>query len=208
MNTISAYQQLQALQVAVIETREAAALLGISADAVDKHLRQLRDTGLIVPLRKGLWLIDLQAPKGAIAPYLTAPYPAYVSLWSALAHHDMIEQIPARTEVASLSRPRTIDTPVGVFAVHRLAPEVFGGYVSDDQMGYMATPEKALFDLIYTRAPRASGIRLPELTLADGFDIEALWGWVQKIPRPRLRTIVTAGVNSALTQAARLAASG
>jgi predicted transcriptional regulator of viral defense system len=27
-------------------------------------------------------------------PYLTAPRPAYVSLWSALARHGMIDQIP------------------------------------------------------------------------------------------------------------------
>ncbi|MGH2914545.1 MAG: type IV toxin-antitoxin system AbiEi family antitoxin domain-containing protein [Solirubrobacteraceae bacterium] len=207
MNTLAAYQQLRQVGVPVIETCEAATLLGVSSDAVTKHLRQLRDSGLIVPLRKGLWLLDPAAPKAVIAPYLTAPYAAYVSLWSALAHHGMIEQIPARTEIASLSRTRTMSTPVGVFAVHRLAPEVFGGYVSDDQTGYVATPEKALFDVVYTRAPRASRIRLPELTLSDTFDTDSLWGWVRKIPRARLRTIVTTGLNAALSQAAQLAAS-
>lgn len=207
MNTVAAYQQLKELRAPAIETRSAAALLDVSADAVDKYLRQLRDAGLVVHLRKGLWLLDPQVPPAVIAPYLTAPYPAYISLWSALAHHDMIEQIPARTEVASLSRTRTISTPAGVFAVHRLAPELFGGYVSDDQAGYMATPEKALFDLIYTRVPRSSGIRLPELTLPDTFDTDLLRYWVQRIPRARLRTMVAAGVDSALSQAAHLAAS-
>ena len=207
MNTLAAYQKFRQLGVPVIETREAATLLGVSSDAVDKHLRQLRDSGLIVPLRRGLWLLDPAAPRAIIAPYLTAPYASYVSLWSALAHHDMIEQIPARTEVASLSRARTISTPVGVFAVHRLAPEVFGGYLHDGRTGYMATPEKALFDVVYTRAPRASGIRLPELTIPDTFDTDSLWGWVRRIPRARLRTIVTTGLNAALSKAAQLAAS-
>jgi hypothetical protein len=63
-----------------------------------------------------------------IAPYLTAPFPAYVSLWSALSTHGMIEQIPRQVFVCSLGRARTVKTTRATYTIHHLAAEVFGGY--------------------------------------------------------------------------------
>lgn len=118
----------------------------------------------------------------------------------------MIEQIPARIEVASLDRSRVVDTQLGTFAIHRLAPEVFTGFEGSAETGYVATPEKALFGVVYTRAPRGGIVRFPELPLPEGFDRDVLEAWTAKIPRPRLRTIVGRGVRAALKQADRLAA--
>jgi hypothetical protein len=118
----------------------------------------------------------------------------------------MIEQIPARTEIASLDRARMVQTPMGVFSIHRLAPEVFTGFQGSPEVGYVATPEKALFDVVYTRAPRGGVVRFPELVLTDDFDRARLDGWVARIPRPRLRTLVGRGIEAALRQADELAA--
>src|SRR5438309_5232838 len=50
-----------------------------------------------------------------------------------LAAHGAIDQIPRETSLASLSRPKRVRTARGNFVVHRLAPEVFGGFeVKDD----------------------------------------------------------------------------
>ena len=99
-----------------------------------------------------------------------------------------------------------MSTPVGVFSIHRLAPEVFAGFEGSSDVGYLATPEKALFDIIYTRAPRGGVVRFPELTLTDNFDRALLDDWAARIPHPRLRTLVRRGIEDALRQADELSA--
>lgn len=206
MRRADAYSELLALGRPVVETNEAAARLSVASETATKHLRALEDAGLVSRIRHGLWALDSDLAPAALAPYLTAPYPAYVSFWSALARHAMIEQIPARIEVASLDRSRVIETPFGSYSIHRLAPEIFTGYGGSPENGYLASPEKALFDTVYIRAPRGGAVRFPELTLPAGFDRGLFFEWTERIPRPRLRTLVVRGLESALKQAERYAA--
>ncbi len=207
MRATDAYGSLLEMGRPVIETREAAARLKTTSSSAARVLRAVEAAGLARQVRHGLWALDSEAEPAVVAPYLTAPYPAYVSFWSALARHEMIEQIPARIEVASLHRSKTVETPFGVFIVRRLAPEVFTGFEGDPERGYFANPEKALFDTVYVRAPRGGIVRFPELTLPEGFDRALLDEWVGRIPRQRLKTLVARGIESALNQADRLAAS-
>ena len=66
----------------------------------------------------------------------------------------------------------------------------------------MAIPEKALFDAVYLRAPAGGRLYLPELTLPENFDADdQLAGWLGRIARPRLRTLVARGLSTALKQA-------
>jgi predicted transcriptional regulator of viral defense system len=161
----------------------------------------MSESGFVRRIRHGLWAIDPDVDPFVIAPYLTAPHPAYVSLWSALAAHDMIEQIPAQVFVASLGESRRIETGIGVFSIHHLAPPVFGGFRGDAGQGYLATPEKALFDVVYVRAPRGGRAHFTELSLPAGFSVGELEHWTAEIPSPKLRTIVARGLALAVTQA-------
>ena len=206
MRAADAYRELTTLGRPLVETREAATRLRVAPNTASKTLRAIERAGLIRQVHKGLWAVDPQVTPRVMAPYLTAPYPAYVSLWSALAHHGMIEQIPARIEVSSLDRTRTVHTPMGLFAIHRLAPEVFTGFDGDPERGYLAAPEKALFDIVYVRAARGGRVRFPELTLPESFDRSQLERWAELIRRPRMRTIVIRSVRDALQQADRYAA--
>lgn len=201
MNAIQALGALRAYGRPVIETRETAALLRTSLSNASRLLRAMSDVGLVRRIRHGLWALDPEVSPFVAAPYLTAPYPAYVSLWSALAHHDMIEQIPARVSVASLDRAQQVTTGLGSYSIHHLAPEVFGGYEGDPDHGYMATPEKALFDTLYIRAPRGRRVHLPELFLPEGFRHDELDAWLTRIQTPRLRTIMVREIERALAAA-------
>ena len=207
MRTSDAYGSLLALGRPVIETREAAARLGTSLTNASRILRALDEAGLARRIRRGLWALDPEVDAFVVAPYLTAPFPAYVSFWSALARHDMIEQIPRSVFVASLDRTKDLSTPIGVFSIHHLAPELFGGFDATPDAGYLATPEKALFDTVYARAPRGGHVYLPELSLPAGFDTAQLRSWIEKIPRPRLRTLVSRELEAALARAVRDSAS-
>lgn len=138
-----------------------------------------------------------------VAPFLTAPFPGYVSFWSALAHHGMIEQIPRQVSVASLARARRIATTVGVYEVHHLAPGLFDGFHGSEESGYLATPEKALFDTVYVRAAAGSRAFFPELTLPRDFDDGQVREWIGRIESARLRTLVSRRLREALRQASR-----
>ena len=97
------------------------------------------------------------------------------------------------------SRPTSHD----LHSIHHLAPELFDGYDGSEENGYLATPEKALFDTVYLRAPRGGQVLLPELELPGEFRVERLANWVSLVTRPRLRTIVSRNLARALSGAAR-----
>jgi predicted transcriptional regulator of viral defense system len=201
MKPTDAYADLLRLNRPVVETREAATRLGLSVPAASQQLRSLERSGIVRRLRRGLWLLRPDSEPFALPAYLTAPYPAYVSLWSALARHAMIEQVPRQVYVASLARTRQVQTSIGDFSIHHLAPELFGGYAPMREGGHLATPEKALFDTVYLLTPRGGEVRLPELELPEDFDEDQLHEWTHRIHRPRLRTMVRRELTTALRRA-------
>jgi len=134
MSAIAAFAKLRAIGYPYLTTREAAAALRVSASSASRTLRTLSAHGLTERVRHGLWRFAEQSPDARlVAAEVTRPYPAYISFASALAAHGAIDQIPLEISLASLSRPKRVRTARGNFVVHRLAPEVFGGFeVKDD----------------------------------------------------------------------------
>jgi predicted transcriptional regulator of viral defense system len=200
LRTTDALGELQRLGRPVIERGEAIARLDVSPVRASQILRSLEEAGLVARLGHGLWLLKPRADPFSIPPYLTAPFPAYVSLWSALHRHGMIQQIPRQIFVASLDRPRRVETPLGTYSIHHLAPDVFGGYTGTADTGYIATPEKALFDTVYLRAARRGGVYLPELELPESFDADEVADWTKRITSTRLRTMVQRALEKLLAQ--------
>lgn len=201
MRAADAYRDLRALGKTIVTSREASTLWRVGGRTASRRLRALEGAELVRQIRKGLWSLDTDADPFVVAPYLTAPYPAYVSFASALRHHGMIEQMPRRTTVASLRRAEVIETSVGPFEIRRLAPEVFGGFSGSVEEGYIAAPEKAIFDSVYVRAAAGSQAHFPELTLPDTFDEGVLALWTERIPGDRLRTLVSRHLHESLEKA-------
>jgi predicted transcriptional regulator of viral defense system len=192
MNATEALGRLRSLRVPAVTTADAAAVLGISGQAASHALRRLARNGLVTPVRKGAWALDERPDPLALAEYVTAPYPAYLSLQTALYRHGMIDQIPSMIFLVSLARTARIETPLGTYSVHHVQPALFGGFESLPGSGIrLATPEKALVDFLYLSPTRARLFaRLPELELPRGFRRSEARRWVQRIPSRRLRTIV------------------
>lgn len=190
MRSAEAYAELRRLGRPIFTTREAAALWHDEQTSTSRRLARLEKAGLTGRVQRGLWTLDSEVEPRVAAPFLTAPSPSYVSLFSALADHGMIEQLPRRISLVSLGRPRRIATRLGVYVVHQLAPELFGGFEGSVHDGYLATPEKALFDLVYVRAAAGSRATPPELSLPAGFDRDELGRWLDRIEDKRLRTMV------------------
>lgn len=203
MRTTDAYGDLLEMGGAALTTREAAARWRIEQRAAGQRLRALERAGLVLRLRRGLWALDPNIKSAVVPPFLTAPFPAYVSLQSALYRHGMIEQIPRQVFVASLDRTQRIQTAIGVFQVHHLAPEVFGGFEGTEETGFLARPEKAIFDTVYVRAAHRGQAHFPELILPPDFDDSQLESWTARIPAQRLRTLVGRHLAEALSHAER-----
>jgi predicted transcriptional regulator of viral defense system len=191
MNPTQAYTELRRLDRPVFTTREAAALWRDQRTSTSRRLGALEQAGLLLRIQRGLWALDPEIEPRVVGPYLTAPLPSYISLFSALAEHGLIEQIPRQISLVSLARPRRISTSLGVYVVHQLSPELFGGFDGDERSGYVARPEKALFDLVYVRAASGTRAYLPELSLPGNFNRAELDRWCKRIESQRLRTIVS-----------------
>jgi predicted transcriptional regulator of viral defense system len=200
MKPTDALGDLLRLQRPIIATSEAAVRLGVSTSRASRLLGSFEQAGLARHLRRGLWALHPDVAPFSVPPYLTAPLPAYVSFWSALAHHGMIEQVPRLTFVASLARTQQITTTVGTYSIHHLTPELFTGFEGSEEVGYLATPEKALFDTIYLRAARGGRIALPELEIPASFREQLLEEWAARVGRARLRTLVARGLGEVLTR--------
>lgn len=170
MNQIEALRRLRDLGSPVIETRDASALLGVSAANANMILRRLADQSLVTHLSRGKWLVDAKLPRFALPELISAPWPAYVSLQSALFHRGLIEQVPAVVYAVTLGKPRRVATPLGVISFHRLPPELFVGYDVEADGTKIASPEKALFDVLYLSPARSRLFaRLPELEIPRQF---------------------------------------
>lgn len=191
MNAAEAYARLQRLAVPVVTTLDAAQALGQSVDAANKTLKRLSVESLVTPVARGLWSLTQRLDPMVLAEPLTAPLPSYVSLQTALHHHGLIEQIPAVVYVVSLGRTRRARTRFGVFSIHRVAPEFFGGFQILDSGAKMATPEKALLDMLYLSATRNRLFaRLPEIELPPNFDRGSAERWISRITSPQLAQTV------------------
>jgi predicted transcriptional regulator of viral defense system len=171
----------------VFTTGDAALHLAMTRSAASRALSRLAGAGLVLPVRRGLWSLETQIDPLRLPEYLTAPFPAYVSLQTALQLHGMISQMPRVIYVASLAPTRRIKTRIADYSVHRLAPTFFGGFVTTAGGVRLASPEKALLDTLYL-APARSRLfaTLPEVEIPRSFDREAARRWSERIaPGPR-----------------------
>jgi predicted transcriptional regulator of viral defense system len=192
MKLISALKKLQIVGVPVIATADVAMILGLSNAHASQVLRRLAQEKHIIHLSRGLWAI-LQFNPLLIPDFLVAPMICYISLQTALYHHGMIDQISRMITVVSLARSRKIQTPLATVSVHHMMPEFFFDYELDPKTGVkMATPEKALVDILYYKK------KLPEIEIPTSFNVKKALEMVRTIPSSAHRTFVEEALRSIL----------
>jgi predicted transcriptional regulator of viral defense system len=190
MRLIEVEQKLLALGQPVLQTRDVSAYLNISQAHASKILRRLVAMGRFVRLMRGKWATTIQLDPLILPEYLTAPFPSYISLQTALFYHGMISQIPQVIYAASLARTNRYITHFGVVSIHHLQADFFFGF---ERVGSVkiATPEKALIDILYL-SPAKSRLftSLPEIELPLLFSREKAHAMAEKITSLRTRAIV------------------
>jgi hypothetical protein len=151
-------------------------LLAGNIDAADlrRQLSRWVTSGHLVQVRRGLYALAPPYRKTEPHPFLVANRlvrGSYVSLQSALAHHGLIpEHVPVTTSVTT-GRPQHRENPFGSFEYHHCPPARLTGYrmenVGGGQEALVATPAKALADLIHLVPGADSRAYLSELRLTN-----------------------------------------
>jgi len=192
MNLIETHARILRMGSNVFRTADAAVYLGVSNSTASQTLARLAGAGHLLSLRHGVWAVPGRLDALALPGHLTAPFPSYVSLQSALYYHGVISQIPNVIYAVSVGRTRMFRTPLGTVSIHHLQPEFFFGFEVMETAGVaMATPEKALLDYLYLKPARSNLFRaLPELELPSKFNVKSARQMIQRIPSVRRRTLV------------------
>ena len=168
---------------------------GVDPRHVRRQLSRWVRAGRIVQLRRGLYALALPYRKVKPHPFLVAnrlSRGSYVSLQSALAHYGLIpEYVPTVTSVTT-ARPGLWETPLGAFVFRHIRPTLFFGYrlldLGAGQSAFVATPEKALLDLVYLTPGGDAPGYLQELRLQnlDRLDLDALRRMAERFNRPKM----------------------
>ena len=205
MRSIDALSALGTLRKPVITTAEASAVWGMAAPSASKALTRLAEAHVVQRVGQGMWAIGSGTlDVYEVAPVITRPYPNYISMYSALFRHAMIDQIPRHVDLMSLGRPMKVATSVSLFTVHHIHESSFGGFSGQTLIrSGLATAEKALVDTVMVLGVRSGLVTLPEIDLSEDFDIEAMWGWVERISSTRLRTITKRNLARLIEQPSR-----
>jgi predicted transcriptional regulator of viral defense system len=146
----------------------------VDPNDVRRQLSRWVKAGKILQLRRGLYALAPPYNKKEPHPFLVANHMArgsYVSCQSALAYYELIpEYVPVTISVTG-ERPARRKTQWGEFEFHHVKPELLFGYrrteVSPRQEAFVASPEKALLDLIYLQPGGDLPAYLKELRLQN-----------------------------------------
>lgn len=191
MNQIEALRKIQGLGVPTFETRDISALLRVTPANASVLLARLANHGFVRRLARGRWIVGTSVNREQIVDQVAAPSPAYISLQTALFRHGFIEQVPEVIYAVTLGRARRVRTPDGTVSLHRMPPELFGGFEVSDEGIKTATAEKALFDLLYLGPTRSRLFAaLPEIEFPRSFRWPEVERWTRKIAGKSRRVFV------------------
>ena len=199
MRLVEALSALDSIDARVFTTTDAAVRLRVPNGHASTILARLSASGQLIRLRRGVWAKPGSVDPLALPEYLTAPFPAYVSLQSALYLHGMIPQVPVVTYAVSLARTRRFLTPLGTVSVHHVQPSFFFGFEDAGHGGRLATPEKALVDFLYLTPARSQLFRaLPELEWPKRFSARRARAIARRVDPARLRALVKSRLDGLL----------
>ena len=171
---------------------------GEDIDVVRVQLSRWVTSGRLIRIHKGWYTLrepfrHVRLDLNVVA--CTIKRGTYVSLQSALAHRGMIPEYVAETTCVTTGRPLSINSPVGRISYRHVKRDVFFGYRQEDsgkQEAYIASPEKALLDLIYLTPGSEDAAYIAELRLqgTEDLDLQKMAGMAERFGAPRLKRAV------------------
>ncbi|MCU0489365.1 MAG: hypothetical protein MUE67_10485 [Anaerolineales bacterium] len=175
----------------------------VNPDSVRLQLTRWTKSGRLYQLRRGLYAIAPPYQKVKPHPFLIANHmqrASYVSGQSALAFYGLIPDTVQATLSVTAGRPERLETPLGIFEFRHIKPELLRGYRmaalhgpnTAEQNALVATPEKALLDLVYLQPGGDQPTYLRELRLQnlEQLDLDELRRQAEIFNTPKLRRAI------------------
>lgn len=170
-------------------------LAGISRPMPLKvQISRWQKAGKLIQLKRGVYLLaDEYRKMESYEPYIAfiLKKPSYISLEKALEYHGLIPESVRVFTSLTTKRPAKFSSALGIFAYRSIKKSLFWGYSSvtvNKQTGFIASPEKALLDLIYLNGTEVSTEYLNELRLQglEKIDLEKLWKYARRFKKPKI----------------------
>ncbi|MBL7063104.1 MAG: hypothetical protein ISS49_02700 [Anaerolineae bacterium] len=182
----------------------------VAPAGVRRQLSRWTKAVRLYQLRRGLYALAPPFQKVKPHPFLIANHmvhASYVSRQSALAYYGLIPEIvPVITSVTT-ARPGRRETVLGVYEFRHVKVGLLFGYQLTDlgggQKAFVATPEKALLDLIYLQPGGDAPDYLRELRLQnlERLNPDVLRQQADRTGSPRLQQAVRFVVELGRTEA-------
>lgn len=168
----------------------------VDPSGVRRQLSRWVEAARLLQLRRGLYALAAPFQKVRPHPFVVANRlvpGSYVSLQAALAHFALIPEFVPVTTSVTVGRPGRWDTPLGSYEFRHLQEELFRGFrktlLAGGKEAWVATPEKALLDLVHLEPGGDSMEYLTELRLQnlDGIDPGEIRRLADESGKPKLR---------------------
>jgi predicted transcriptional regulator of viral defense system len=158
---------------------------------------QWQQAGYIVSLRQGWYAFANYLQQPDYARYFAGKIcaPSYISLHTALSFYGIIPE--AVVEITSVTTQKTCryENAFGQFSYQTIRPRLFWGFepktMRDGKQYMLATPEKAIIDLLYLYPQYATldemrELRFDEDWMRDELNKERLMEYAERIGSPAL----------------------
>jgi len=145
--------------------------LGLKDTTVDTYISRFLKRKEIFKLKRGMYIsADFYGKNKTDISYsfylANIIYkPSYVSLWVALQYYNLTtESIRITTSVVQKTT-RTYDTKIGSFSYQSIQKKLFTDFfLVDGKFNFfIASPAKALFDLLYFKTHQFRGVKIEEI---------------------------------------------
>ena len=126
-------------------------IFDVGSNTAKALLARLKKRNVISSLTKGKYqfLMARKVPEDfLVANFLYSP--SYVSLESALSYYEIIDQFPYQITSVTFNKNKTIEIENKKFSYNHIKEPIFTDYKKTQEGYLIASPQKAVFDLIYS----------------------------------------------------------
>ena len=145
--------------------------LGLKNSTVNTYISRFLKRKEILPLKRGLYIsAEFYAKNKSDISYSlylanVLRTPSYVSSWTALQYYNLTTEAIRSITSVTPKVTRDYETKAGTFSYHSIKKDLFSdhSFVKGGFVFFIASPSKALFDLLYYRTHQFRGVRFDDV---------------------------------------------
>jgi predicted transcriptional regulator of viral defense system len=157
----------------------------IKDSTIDSYITRSVKHKDLIQLRRGLYVTnDFYTKNKSDTSYLfylanVLRGPSYISSWSALQYYNLVTEIIHPITSVTEKVTRDYETKIGTFSYNSINKKLFSDFslVKGNFEFFIATPAKALFDLLYFKTNQLRGItfdKINPLVISLRIDIDEM----------------------------------